>query len=144
MLAPPRLLELIRDPRIIAAVASAITALTNGLSAANQKFVFMLIISSIRKPAFQIGLRTYPKTVTFCVAGDFGAGQGAGVSISTAICERRATSASAKIPATLRARAIWGVWRRCSLLTDPPGLCASLAPCHPPQPALAQTLTVLG
>jgi len=77
MLAPPRLLELIRDPRIIAAVASAITALTNGLSAASQKFVFMLIISSIWRPVFQIGLRTYPKTVTFCVAGDFGAGQGA-------------------------------------------------------------------
>jgi hypothetical protein len=37
MLAPARLLELIRDPRIMAAaVANATTALTNGLSAANQ------------------------------------------------------------------------------------------------------------
>src|SRR6266849_1059944 len=43
MLAPTRLLELIRDPRIsAAAVANATTALTKGLSAANQKFVFML------------------------------------------------------------------------------------------------------
>jgi hypothetical protein len=48
MLAPGRLLELIRDPRIMAAaVANATTALTNGLSAANQiGFVFMLFISS--------------------------------------------------------------------------------------------------
>ena len=54
MLAPPRLLELIRDPRIIAAaVANATTALMNGLSAANQKLVFMLIISSIRRSRFQ-------------------------------------------------------------------------------------------
>jgi len=53
MLAPARLLELIRDPRIIAAaVANATTALTKGLSAANQKFVFILIISSIRRPEF--------------------------------------------------------------------------------------------
>ena len=38
MLAPARLLELIRDPRIsAAAVANATTALTKGLSAANQK-----------------------------------------------------------------------------------------------------------
>jgi hypothetical protein len=37
MLAPARLLELIRDPRIMAAaVANATTALTNGMSAANQ------------------------------------------------------------------------------------------------------------
>src|SRR5713101_2339869 len=43
MLAPARLLELIRDPPIsAAAVANATTALTKGLSAANQKFVFML------------------------------------------------------------------------------------------------------
>src|SRR5438874_11037830 len=60
MLAPARLLELIRDPRInAAAVANATTALTNGLSAANQKFVFMLIISSIRRPAFQKGLKFF-------------------------------------------------------------------------------------
>src|SRR5438477_10220617 len=43
-----------------AAVANATTALTKGLSAANQKFVFMLIISSIRRSAFQIGLRIFP------------------------------------------------------------------------------------
>jgi hypothetical protein len=37
MLAPARLLELIRDPRIMAAaVANATTALTNEVSAANQ------------------------------------------------------------------------------------------------------------
>jgi len=43
MLAPGRFLELIRDRRdTAAAVANAITALTKGLSAANQKFVFML------------------------------------------------------------------------------------------------------
>jgi hypothetical protein len=54
MLAPPRLLELIRDPRIIAAaVANATTALMNGLSAANQKLVFMLFISSVRRSTFQ-------------------------------------------------------------------------------------------
>jgi hypothetical protein len=54
MLAPPRLLELIRDPRIIAAaVANATTALMNGLSAANQKLVFMLSISSVRRSTFQ-------------------------------------------------------------------------------------------
>jgi hypothetical protein len=53
MLAPARLLELIRDPRtMVAAVANATTALTNGLSAANQKFIFILFISSIRRPAF--------------------------------------------------------------------------------------------
>jgi hypothetical protein len=54
MLAPGRLLDLVRDPRIIAAaVANATTALTKGLSAANQKFVFMLIISSIQRSTFQ-------------------------------------------------------------------------------------------
>jgi hypothetical protein len=43
MLAPYRLPGLFQDPRIIAAaVANATTALTKGLSAANQKFVFML------------------------------------------------------------------------------------------------------
>ena len=53
MLAPARLLELIRDPRIMAAaVANATTALTKGLSAANQEFVFMLIISSFRRSTF--------------------------------------------------------------------------------------------
>jgi len=41
---------------IAAAVANATTALTKGPSTTNQKFVFMLIISSIRKPAFQKGL----------------------------------------------------------------------------------------
>src|SRR5882724_34249 len=60
MLAPARLLELIRDPRIsAAAVANATTALTNGLSATNQKLVFMLIISSIRRSAFQKGLKFF-------------------------------------------------------------------------------------
>src|SRR6266478_7291077 len=61
MLAPGRFLELIRDRRdTAAAVANATTALTKGLSATNQKFVFMLIISSIRRPAFQKGLRIFP------------------------------------------------------------------------------------
>src|SRR6266699_1627753 len=56
MLAPARLLELVRDPRIIAAaVANATNALTKGLSAANQKFVFMLIILSIRRSTFHKG-----------------------------------------------------------------------------------------
>src|SRR6266404_7336150 len=60
MLAPGRVLELIRDPRIMAAaVANATTALTNGLSAANQKFVFILFISSIRRSAFQKGLKFF-------------------------------------------------------------------------------------
>src|SRR6266446_7192969 len=60
MLAPGRLPGLFQDPRIIAAaVANATTALTKGLSAANQKFVFMLISSSVRRPAFQIGLRIF-------------------------------------------------------------------------------------
>jgi hypothetical protein len=53
MLAPGRLLELIQDPRIMAAtVANATTALTNGLSAANQKFIFILFILSIRRTIF--------------------------------------------------------------------------------------------
>src|SRR6266404_6616104 len=61
MLAPGRLPGLFQEPRIIAAaVANATTALTKGLSAANQKFVFMLIISSVRRPAFQKGLRIFP------------------------------------------------------------------------------------
>jgi len=61
MLAPTRLPELIRDLRIMAAaVAHATTALTKGLSAANQKFVFMLIFSSNRRSAFQKGLRIFP------------------------------------------------------------------------------------
>jgi len=61
MLAPGRLPGLFQEPRIIkAAVASATTALTKGLSAANQKFVFMLIITSIRRSAFQKGLRIFP------------------------------------------------------------------------------------
>ena len=60
MLAPGRVLELIRDPRIMAAaVANATTALTNGLSAANQKFVFILFISSIRRSAFQKGFKFF-------------------------------------------------------------------------------------
>jgi len=43
MLAPGRFLELIRDRRdTAAAVANATAALTNGLSATNQKFVFIL------------------------------------------------------------------------------------------------------
>src|SRR6266436_9815149 len=61
MLAPGRLPGLFQEPRIIAAaVANATTALTKGLSTTNQKFVFMLIISSIRRPAFQKGLRIFP------------------------------------------------------------------------------------
>jgi hypothetical protein len=63
MLAPARFLELIRDPRTMAAaVANATTALTNGLSAANQEetfqselvvgFVFILFFSSIRRSTF--------------------------------------------------------------------------------------------
>jgi hypothetical protein len=53
MLAPGRLPGLFQEPRIIAAaVANATTALTKGLSAANQKFVFMLIISSVRRTTF--------------------------------------------------------------------------------------------
>src|SRR6266446_625927 len=60
MLAPGRLPGLFQEPRIIAAaVANATTALTKGLSAENQKFVFMLIISSIRRPAFQKGLKFF-------------------------------------------------------------------------------------
>jgi hypothetical protein len=54
MLAPARLLELIRDPRIItAAVANATTALTNGLSAANQKLVFMLLSQAFEDRRFR-------------------------------------------------------------------------------------------
>jgi hypothetical protein len=54
MLAPGRLLELIRDRRdTAAAVANATTALTKGPSATNHKFVFILFISSVRRPRFQ-------------------------------------------------------------------------------------------
>src|SRR5260370_5550835 len=61
MLAPDRFLELIRDRRdTAAAVAKATTALTSGLSATNQKPVLILFISSIRRPAFQKGLRIFP------------------------------------------------------------------------------------
>ena len=61
MLGPGRFPELIWDRRDnAAAVANATTALTNGLSATNQKFVFMQIISSIRRPAFQKGSRIFP------------------------------------------------------------------------------------
>src|SRR5713101_6583377 len=62
MLAHGRLRELIPDPRPIAAaaaVAKATTALTNGLSATNQKPVLMLFISSTRRPAFQKGLKFF-------------------------------------------------------------------------------------
>src|SRR6478672_5918009 len=60
MLAPGRLLELIRDRRDpAAAVANATTALSKGLSAANQKLVFILFISSIRRSAFQKGLKFF-------------------------------------------------------------------------------------
>src|SRR4029450_1442214 len=53
ILPPARLLELNRDPRIIAAaVANATIALMNGLGAANQKRVFMPLFSSLRKPTF--------------------------------------------------------------------------------------------
>jgi uncharacterized membrane protein YccC len=64
MLAPVRVLELIWDPRIMAAaVANATTALTNGLSAANQKFIFILFISSIRRSAFQKGLAFFLRAI---------------------------------------------------------------------------------
>ena len=47
------------------------------------------------------------------VAVDFGVGQGASAApISAAISAKRATPASAKIDATLRARGRRGVWRR--------------------------------
>src|SRR6266404_3527621 len=60
MLAPGRWPGLFQDRRIIAAaVANATTALTNGLSAANQKFVFILFISSIRRSAFQKGFKFF-------------------------------------------------------------------------------------
>src|SRR6266404_5113324 len=60
MLAPGRFPELIRDRReTAAAVANATTALTNGLSAANQKFIFILFFSSIRRSAFQKGLKFF-------------------------------------------------------------------------------------
>jgi hypothetical protein len=53
MLAPGRLPGLFQDPRIMgAAVANATTALTNGLSAANQKFIFILFILSTRRTIF--------------------------------------------------------------------------------------------
>jgi len=48
------LLELIRDPRIMAAaVANATTALMNGLSAANQKLVFILFSQAIEERHFR-------------------------------------------------------------------------------------------
>jgi hypothetical protein len=53
MLAPGRLPGLFQDPRITgAAVANATTGLTNGLSAANQKFIFILFILSTRRTIF--------------------------------------------------------------------------------------------
>jgi hypothetical protein len=53
MLAPGRLLELMRDRRDTAtAVAKPTTALTNRLSATNEKFVFILFTSSIRRSTF--------------------------------------------------------------------------------------------
>src|SRR4051812_9489679 len=61
MLAPGRFSELIRDRRdTAAAVANATIALRKGLSAKNQKFVFMLIISSIQRPAFRKKFRIFP------------------------------------------------------------------------------------
>ena len=42
-------------------------------------------------------------------------------SISAGICNREATQLKPKSGATRRARALWDVWRRCSLLTDPCG-----------------------
>ena len=54
MLAPGRVRELIRDRRdTAAAVANAITALTNGLSAANQKLVFMLLSQAFEERHFK-------------------------------------------------------------------------------------------
>ena len=53
MLAPARVLELVRDPRVIAAaVTNATTAPIIGLSAANQKFVFMLISQAFKDRHF--------------------------------------------------------------------------------------------
>src|SRR3954464_10781974 len=61
MLAPGRFSELIRDRRdTTAAVANATIALRKGLSARNQKFAFMLIISSIQRPAFRKKFRIFP------------------------------------------------------------------------------------
>jgi hypothetical protein len=73
MLAPGGFLELIRDRRdTAAAVANATTALTNGLSATNQKFVFILFISSIRKSAFHKTSNLFPEVRNFSlVGGDF-------------------------------------------------------------------------
>ena len=54
MLEPARLLELIRDRRdTAAAVAKATTALTKGLSAANQKFLFMLFSQAFEERHFR-------------------------------------------------------------------------------------------
>jgi hypothetical protein len=54
MLAPGRLLELTRDRRdTAAAVANATTALMMGLSAANQKFVFMLFSQAFEDRYFR-------------------------------------------------------------------------------------------
>jgi hypothetical protein len=53
MLAPARLLELIRDPRIMAAaVANATAALTNEVSAANQQLVFTLFSKASEQRRF--------------------------------------------------------------------------------------------
>jgi len=69
MLAPGRFLELIRDRRdTAAAVAKATTALTNGLSATNQKPVLMLFISIYLKHS-KIGIsqnvKSFPRGAEF-------------------------------------------------------------------------------
>ena len=51
----------------------------------------------------------------------FGVGEARGGSISAAICDRGATRPKSKSGAIRRTRAFRGVWRRCSLLTDPYG-----------------------
>src|SRR5207249_6016868 len=53
---------------------------------------------------------------------------------------RGATQPKAKSDATRRARALRGVWRRCSLAPYKiMRVCALLAPCQPPQTALARS-----
>ena len=80
---------------------------------------------------FYFGRRRPPASVALQLRGclksrkgsrcvDFGVGQGASAApISAAISAKRATPASAKSEATLRARALWAVWPRCTLGHSP-------------------------
>ena len=62
MLAPGRFLELTRDRRdTAAAVANATTALTNGLSATNQKFAFMLFYLKHSKIDISQNVKSLPR-----------------------------------------------------------------------------------